>query len=1096
MAKLSDILVQLSKDVEVAGAEERQAQGQRLLDAVADPMQRPFGWQTAAPEGMLTRGEAVGKSLDLERILNLPKRTPYEELSDEEREAIVELEMAKYAKKNDNCRCREIDPRTPCIKRLLPAQAFTLREIDIAQGCLAHASVGIGKCVAPDTEIMDYSTGRRRLASEVGALEVATFDKSLHVAPATAFPSGSKPCVDVRLKDGSSLKLSTDHPVLTARGWIHAADLLATDYAAVAIEMPEPPYPTQATDDEVKFVAYMLSDGGCSQNQLTFTNQDQTIIADFTDAAGGCGFALVERVSLSNAREFNVIKGRNRLNNRGAELRERWGLHGLAKNKRAHADVWGLPRRQVALFLNRFWACDGHVTVQGLEITLASEKLIDDLHFLMTRLGIRSRKAFKVASYTKDGERREFDAWRLSINGADALKFLDEVGDVLGKETACQELRARLESTARNPNVDLVPIGPAEFLEICDELFGPAKNGFASNQGKPRTEARKFLHVTQGQHISRAKFLAFCAKNSYRGKYAHLATTDVAWEPVVSVTPIGVREVYDLNVPGTHNFVANGVVIHNTLLNCLAGLALRDCRTILLLIPASLRKQLQFDYLMIAEHFQVPNLRLWYGPEKPCVTLPPYDPAKPTLHVMPYSRLSLEEESDFIPRLNGGMGPDAIIADECDAARSMASARGRRIAKWFAGGVTDEERKRRMSTKFLGWTGSLTDHSICEFNFLSLFALKERSPLPLDPEVVEQWGQCLDATVAPAPPGELLRFCEPGEDVRHAFRRRLASTRGFVIANLVSIEGAAGQEVGIEISERPAPELPEVVAEALKSVRGGVRPDYLIPGADPKAIEQLKDALEIAQCAQQVSCGVLYYWEYPRKEPISLIKEWLARRSEYNCEVREKSMEGQTFLDSAMLCEHAAMRFWGDEPKRDDRPEWRCESWPAWLRIRDKVQPRAASHVISDFLARDVAEWTRENTGIVWYSMKALAAEIHKLTGLPIHDGGVHGEKNLRKEDGSRSIIASIQSNGRGRNGLQYVFDRQLVVNPPASATGWEQLLGRLHRRNQRADVVQTWVYTHTPEVKKAITQAMRRSEYVRDLLGANQKLLAGWKAD
>jgi hypothetical protein len=42
--------------------------------------------------------------------------------------------------------------------------------------------------------------------------------------------------------------------------------------------------------------------------------------------------------------------------------------------------------------------------------------------------------------------------------------------------------------------------------------------------------------------------------------------TRVRWEKVVSVEPMGLQEVYDLTVPGTHNFLAQDVVAHNTYL--------------------------------------------------------------------------------------------------------------------------------------------------------------------------------------------------------------------------------------------------------------------------------------------------------------------------------------------------------------------------------------------------------------------------------------------------------------------------------------------------------------------------------------------------
>src|SRR5262249_48908810 len=43
-----------------------------------------------------------------------------------------------------------------------------------------------------------------------------------------------------------------------------------------------------------------------------------------------------------------------------------------------------------------------------------------------------------------------------------------------------------------------------------------------------------------------------------------LATSDVFWDRVVSVTPAGEEETYDLTVEADHNFVADGLIVHNS----------------------------------------------------------------------------------------------------------------------------------------------------------------------------------------------------------------------------------------------------------------------------------------------------------------------------------------------------------------------------------------------------------------------------------------------------------------------------------------------------------------------------------------------------
>jgi replicative DNA helicase len=44
----------------------------------------------------------------------------------------------------------------------------------------------------------------------------------------------------------------------------------------------------------------------------------------------------------------------------------------------------------------------------------------------------------------------------------------------------------------------------------------------------------------------------------------HLAQSDVYWDKIDSIEPLGEQQVYDLTVPVTHNFVADNMIVHNT----------------------------------------------------------------------------------------------------------------------------------------------------------------------------------------------------------------------------------------------------------------------------------------------------------------------------------------------------------------------------------------------------------------------------------------------------------------------------------------------------------------------------------------------------
>ena len=64
--------------------------------------------------------------------------------------------------------------------------------------------------------------------------------------------------------------------------------------------------------------------------------------------------------------------------------------------------------------------------------------------------------------------------------------------------------------------------------------------------------------------VSRTR-LAALAQELKSDRLTHLAESDVYWDEIVSITPLGIEEVFDATVPGTHNFVANDILAHNSI---------------------------------------------------------------------------------------------------------------------------------------------------------------------------------------------------------------------------------------------------------------------------------------------------------------------------------------------------------------------------------------------------------------------------------------------------------------------------------------------------------------------------------------------------
>jgi hypothetical protein len=463
-------------------------------------------------------------------------------------------------------------------------------------------------------------------------------------------------------------------------------------------------------------------------------------------------------------------------------------------------------------------------------------------------------------------------------------------------------------------------------------------------------------------------------------------------------------------------------------------------RVTVLLVPPQLKAQLlQRNYPVLADHWKIPNL---VGASKL------YPDVDQILHVVSYTELQSMKRGDVLERIK----PDLVVADEVHCIARHSSVRTRRFKDYF---------KRYPATKFCGLSGTITNRSIKEYAHLARLALKSGSPLPLHWPTLEEWSFALDASELPAEPGELLRLCRPGEPVRSGFRRRLVETPGVVVSG--------DNELGFSliISDR-RPKIPKSVEDALALLRS----KWVTPGG-----EYMTDVLMMSAHAREIACGFYYRWIWPNGEPKAIQDEWKEARKEWHREVRQfLANRARPGLDSPGLIAAAAAL--GRIPSA---------AWPRWAEIKNKAKPQTEAVWLDDFLVDDAIEWGLKNTGIVWYDHAALGEKIATKSGFKLYGGGKKASAEIIEEDGSRTIVASIDSHHFGKN-LQ-MFHRNLVTFPPSSGKILEQLLGRCHREGQQNDEVEYCLYQHTSEMEAALESALRDTWYTDETLGARRKL-------
>jgi replicative DNA helicase len=223
--------------------------------------------------------------------------------------------------------------------------------------------------------------------------------------------------------------------------------------------------------------------------------------------------------------------------------------------------VFQLPRLQLALFLNRLFATDGWATVLAsgqsqIGYCSVSETLARQVQHLLLRFGIIAALKQRRVKY-KEGRRT---AWQLDITDAIALQtFIQEIG-IFGKEVALAQVQQALSQRRYQTNRDLIPV------EVWVQL-AQAKGQESWQALAQRAGIRGYSNIHVGQRALSRQRLADLATALVDQPLQELAASEVYWDEIVSIEPLGMQQVYDLTIPETHNFVANDICVHNTALS-------------------------------------------------------------------------------------------------------------------------------------------------------------------------------------------------------------------------------------------------------------------------------------------------------------------------------------------------------------------------------------------------------------------------------------------------------------------------------------------------------------------------------------------------
>ena len=462
-----------------------------------------------------------------------------------------------------------------------------LAHVDMMAAAQPFVSGAISKCVVGET-LLTTEDGLARISSlhrgeqadrfRAHAMRVASLGG---VETTDAFYYGGKrPVREMKLRSGHKVVGTPNHRVLTCGDtglqWRYLSDIQPGEYVAtqygdemwssapadLTAFVPGAAYgsqkrlkvPTAMSERLAFFLGAYVAEGHTSRVNYTvwFTNADEGVLATMQDAVREL-FGIEARV----VRQPGKCPQLGITSKTLVEFLEYLGCGSRASEKRVPDAVLQSPREMVLAFLSGL-SLDAYTTADTMKkwaLCVDSPALLDDLQAILTNLGIVHSRIEKYNPRYDKSYGEVYAAGRQAQRLASLVAFPE-----VHKQ---QRAAALLGSSCAQSTADVVPGVDAK------QLYGLLPRGRSGRSGRGTGVRTAYTHLLD----PRTKAVSWDTVASLAGEEAvelpewleTIVSKNLHFSPVVSVEDAGEREVYDISVPGTHAFVGNGIVNHNTI---------------------------------------------------------------------------------------------------------------------------------------------------------------------------------------------------------------------------------------------------------------------------------------------------------------------------------------------------------------------------------------------------------------------------------------------------------------------------------------------------------------------------------------------------
>lgn len=392
-------------------------------------------------------------------------------------------------------------------------------------------------------------------------------------ATATAFKR-RKEAFEITTNNGYSIKATSNHPIKVIRPnlsfeWVNVEDLHEGDY--LCIERTRALFSEKAcglksftgkattmTSDLARWLGWMVSEGHIGKYRIEFSNTSQKALDDFYTLS----LRLFPTVTTTLYDTRVICNGLDIV-----DYLNYLGDTGLSGEKSIPWTILQSTKEHQVAFLQALYEGDGGIDGSKITYSSKSKKLVKELQIMLLNFGIVS----SIHKHSKDMNGKTHYWYQLRITSHKSELFATQIGFLSKRKTKLLQYLVSMSSRLLDDTIPYLN----EYRIKLRNTYGYGNGIYLTKDGNKRlsvlpTESGVNLthhNATQSgyaylQEEFDKDYLAQLSTKEHK-KVKKLLKNNFFFDKITSIKSVGVKTVYDIEVPGPHSFIANGLVVHN-----------------------------------------------------------------------------------------------------------------------------------------------------------------------------------------------------------------------------------------------------------------------------------------------------------------------------------------------------------------------------------------------------------------------------------------------------------------------------------------------------------------------------------------------------